>query len=131
MILFLNYFRSQISPPSSNAKRLLNFHIEYQEKRFTLHVLDSECVRKIKELIKEKLSIPCENQKLNGWRNKNLLITDKMVLNQLNLPLDTNLFVINTSESKMSSSKEASLEGGLAKTSSEGSNLSGLEGNLI
>ena len=102
-------FQTGVSPPLS--KRLLNFHIEYLDKKFTLHIMDTECVRKIKELIMEKISIPSEHQKLNGWRNKDLYITDNMVLNQLSLPLDTHLFVINTSDSKVASSKEASIGG--------------------
>ena len=102
-------FQSGVSPPLS--KRLLNFHIEYLDKKFTLHIMDTECVRKIKELVREKIAIPCEHQKLNGWRNKDLYITDNMVLNQLSLPLDTHLFVINTSDSKVASSKEASIGG--------------------
>jgi hypothetical protein len=118
---------------SSAPKRLLNFHIEYQSIKFTLHLLDSERVIKLKELIKEKLSIPCEHQKLNGWRKKDVHITDNMALNELSLPLDTNLFVINTADSKViASSKEASIGGGVAYASG-GSNPSqsgDFEGNV-
>ncbi len=112
---------------------MLNFHIEYQSNKFTLHLLDSERVIKLKELIKEKVSIPCEHQKLNGWRKKDVHITDNMALNELSLPLDTNLFVINTADSKViASSKEASIGGGVAYASG-GSNPSqsgDFEGNV-
>ena len=35
---------------------------------------------------------------MQGWKNKDAKVTDQMKLEELNLPLDNNLFVINTNE---------------------------------
>ena len=78
------------------SNRLINFKIEYFKHKFDLHMPDSETVLALKELISDEINLPVENQKLKGWKNKDAKISDEMLLRQLNLPLDNNLFVINT-----------------------------------
>ena len=95
---------TSINPPigfgfmgySKPANRLINFKIEYFQHKFDLHMPDSETVLALKELISHEINIPVENQKLKGWKNKDAKISNEMLLRDLNLPLDNNLFVINT-----------------------------------
>lgn len=87
-----------VIPLKPSSRRLLTFKIEYLDSKFTLHVPDNETVLKLKELIEEKINLPAKFIKLNGWRDKNLFVMDKMTLNELNLPLETHLYVKNTSD---------------------------------
>lgn len=65
--------------------------------KFTLHVQDSEKVLKLKELIEERINVPRESIRLNGWRNKQIYVRDHQTLSELSLPLETNLYVVNIS----------------------------------
>ena len=94
---------------SSRPKRLLVFNMEYFGTKFQLHVPDSERVAKLKELAEERLNIPAEHMKLNGWRFKDRLISDQMQLHELSLPLESFLFIINT-QSEMKSDELAQIE---------------------
>lgn len=103
---FTNTYESMFSAvnddldgPSVHSKpnRLLNFHIEYFQKKFTLHMPDNETILSLKKLIEQEIDLPPENQKLKGWKNKDARVTDGMLIRELNLPLENNMFVINTS----------------------------------
>lgn len=89
---------------SFKSKRLLTFNIEYFSKKFTLYVPDESTVQELKELISNEINLPIKHQKLKGWKNKDAPVSDSMELSLLSLPLENNLFVINT-DSKFQSSE--------------------------
>lgn len=93
--MYFNPISSQFDSYFNKAKRLLKFNIEYLGKKFTFHIPDDEKVKKIKELIEEKIQVEVKNQKLTGWKNKDLFINDETFLRDINLPLENNLSVIN------------------------------------
>jgi hypothetical protein len=87
------YFSSENS--YIRPKRLLTFNIEYLSKRFKLHVPDDEKVKKLKELIEEQTEVLVKNQKLSGWKNKDMFINDETLLRDINLPQENSLSVTN------------------------------------
>lgn len=49
---------------SNQPNRLINFNIEYFQKKFTLHMPDNETILSLKELIFQEIDLPVKNQKL-------------------------------------------------------------------
>jgi hypothetical protein len=109
-----NYEQSTVeamrSASASNAKRLLQFNIEYLGNKVTLHLFDNESVGKIKELVEEKLAIPRHCVQLGGWRNKPVFINDHTIISELNLPLETTLYVTNSAHMTATDGDKARVE---------------------
>jgi hypothetical protein len=81
---------TSIKPP-----RLLQFNVEYNEKKEHFQLFDTETVYRLKELIEENLKVPKEYQIIRGWKNKDMKIKDNDLFRDLYLPRENNLFVIN------------------------------------
>lgn len=81
---------------TNKSKRLLTFNIEFYTNKFQLYVPDNNTVLDLKNLITQEIQLPAKYQKLKGWKNKDATVLDNMELNYLNLPLETNLYIINT-----------------------------------
>ncbi len=53
-----------LNDKKKTSNRLINFNIEYFQKKFTLHMPDNETVLSLKELIEQEINLPVKNQKL-------------------------------------------------------------------
>jgi hypothetical protein len=107
---------------TSKSKRLLTFNIEFYTNKFQLYVPDNNTVLDLKNLITQEIQLPAKYQKLKGWKNKDATVLDNMELNYLNLPLETNLYVINT---------DPNFNTDKAATSSSSSSLNNNNNNLF
>jgi hypothetical protein len=118
---------------AAESRRLLAFNIEYLNEKFTLFLSDTETVGKLKELIEEKINIPCKHIKLNGWPSSqssgkpHRFIWDACVLSGLNLSLETTLSVVNMQtvtediQNAISQLSEASIASGSSSASTSSS----------
>ncbi len=65
---------TSITPSEADKRkqpnRLINFNIEYFQRKFTLHMPDNETVLSLKELIEQEIDLPVKNQKLKVTNNK-------------------------------------------------------------
>lgn len=113
--MFYFNFWSNFKRKAPLNKRLLTFNLDYLNEHFTLYVPDTETVDRLKQLVEEKIGVERKHIKLNGWptnrlaggstsaaaagggflRSSSRFISDRNTLSELNLPLVTNLRVVN------------------------------------
>ena len=53
---------------------------------------------KLKQLIEEKTGVPSNYQRLHGYKQKNKFISDTTQIRDLYLPIENDLYAVNTSD---------------------------------
>ncbi|KAH3697404.1 FAS-associated factor 1-like [Dreissena polymorpha] len=98
-------------------KRMLHFNVEYRDRKIDVFIQDTECVAQIKEILSNELGVPVIRQELKGWANRK--VTDNIVLRDLHLPKENNLFLLTPdlhSTAETSAGTSASLSDNLSRS---------------
>ena len=94
--------------------RYLEFEIEYkQHDKYCIKLSDSDTIKSIKKLCKQKFNIEIDDQSLRGWkvdRIKRTKLDNDVKLRDLNLAYKTTLYLINNKEKQQSESAPAADE---------------------
>lgn len=80
---------------NSTRSRLLELNIEYRDRMINLKVPDHESILTVKTLLQEKIGVPPCQQELRGWKgNVPFPLTDRRLLQELNLPKENFLYLL-------------------------------------
>ncbi|XP_078527431.1 FAS-associated factor 1 isoform X2 [Lissotriton helveticus] len=72
--------------------RMLDFRVEYRDKKEDVVLEDSCTVGEIKRILENELKIPASKMLLKGWKSGD--VEDSTVLRTLHLPKNNNLYVL-------------------------------------
>jgi len=80
---------------NSTRSRLLELNIEYRDRMIHLKVPDHESINTVKTLLQEKVGVPPCQQELRGWKGNAVFpLTDRRLLQELNLPKENFLYLL-------------------------------------
>lgn len=80
---------------NSTRSRLLELNIEYRDRMIHLKVPDHESILTVKTLLQEKVGVPPCQQELRGWKGNAVFpLTDRRLLQELNLPKENFLYLL-------------------------------------
>jgi len=80
---------------NSTRSRLLELNIEYRDRMIHLKVPDHESITTVKTLLQEKVGVPPCQQELRGWKGNAVFpLTDRRLLQELNLPKENFLYLL-------------------------------------
>jgi len=80
---------------NSTRSRLLELNIEYRDRMIHLKVPDHESISTVKTLLQEKVGVPPCQQELRGWKGNAVFpLTDRRLLQELNLPKENFLYLL-------------------------------------
>jgi len=80
---------------NSTRSRMLELNIEYRDRMIALKVPDHESILTVKTLLQEKVGVPPCQQELRGWKGNAVFpLTDRRLLQELNLPKENFLYLL-------------------------------------